>query len=376
MKPGTPGFVGSRLREARELRALSAQQLGEMLGVTRSAISQYERDQSSPHPIVMRQIALILNLPTGFFLLPHRPESQVQVFFRSKVATTKTARARGGHRLRWLGEIVTALARRLHLPNTELQLFEPVTDPRRLGDEDIDDMAVMARQSWGLGEAPIANVVWLLESKGAIVTRGEIFDALMDSFSRWDTEDEHPLIFLNADKSSAVRSRFDAAHELGHLLIHRYVPEEYWGRDLHLREQQANKFASAFLLPANAFSRDVPYPSLDTFQALKPKWMVAISAMLMRCQSLGLVTDAHAERLWQNLGRRHWRTREPLDDELVVEVPRFLRTAFETLATHDPAAPSALLAELQLPAQDVVSLAMLPHSFFEPTTDLSRFSPT
>ena len=39
MKLGTPGFVGPRLREAREGRGLTAMSLAELLGITRSAIS-------------------------------------------------------------------------------------------------------------------------------------------------------------------------------------------------------------------------------------------------------------------------------------------------------------------------------------------------
>lgn len=372
MRSGTPNFVGARLREAREVRGLSMQQLAELLGVSRAAISQYEANQSSPHPGIMQRLAQTLNFPSGFFLLIEREQHEGEVFFRSKVATTKAARSRGQYKLRWLADIVAQLTKRLHLPPPEFQPFEPESNPRRLGDSDIDEAALELRRYWGLGEAPVANITWLLESHGAIVTRGEMFEPLMDSFSRWDADDAHPLIFLNADKSSAVRLRFDAAHELGHLLLHQRTSEEYWGRELQLREQQANRFASAFLLPAQAFGQDIAYPSLDALRALKPKWRTSISAMLLRAQHLGLVTDAHGERLWQNLGRRHWRTHEPLDDELEMESPRLLRLAFDTLASHDPAAPSALLSDLQLPPSDVISIAMLDASFFEPSMRFER----
>jgi Zn-dependent peptidase ImmA (M78 family) len=44
----------------------------------------------------------------------------------------------------------------------------------------------------------------------------------------------------------------------------------------HLREQQANIFSGAFLLPAGEFRKDVFAPTLGTFRSLKPKWRTSI----------------------------------------------------------------------------------------------------
>ena len=57
MKSGTPGFVASRLREAREARALTGIALAEMVGVTRQAISNYEIGRGSPRPEVLKKIS-------------------------------------------------------------------------------------------------------------------------------------------------------------------------------------------------------------------------------------------------------------------------------------------------------------------------------
>lgn len=365
MKSGTPGFSGPRLREAREARVISASALAEVLGVTRAAISQYEKDQASPRPDVMLRMSQALNQPVGFFLRPARPSEQRRVFFRSRAAATKGARLKGEHRLNWLSDIVRLIARSVDLPEVKLNPFDPPSDPRRLTQDDVEALATATRRYWGLGDGPISNVVWLLENNGVVVTRGEFEESTMDSFSCWDAQDPAPLVFLNADRSSAVRGRFNAAHELGHLLLHRSVPAEYWGTDIKERETQASKFGAAFLLPAKTFSDDVVVPSLEAFRALKSKWLVAISAMLMRTEDLGLVSEAHGQRLWRNLSRRRWRTWEPLDDELVPETPRILRSSFDALRSHDSELPANLISELQLAESDFLQLAMLPVSFLE-----------
>ena len=365
MKPGTPGFVGERLREAREARSISAIALAEQLGISRAALSQYETNQASTRPDVMRRIAEVLNVPPGFFLKPARPDRPRKVFFRSRAAATKMAREKGRKRLHWLADIVIALCDHVRLPQLRFSPFEPPTDPKRLSMEEIEQKTKATRRYWELGDGPISNIVWLLENAGAIVTRGEFHEDKMDSFSRWEPDDPAPLVFLNADRASAVRSRFDAAHELGHLLLHRGVPDEYWGPEISLRESQASKFACAFLLPRAAFGDEVIVPSLDPFLALKPKWLVSIAAMIMRSEDIGLISDDHVSHLWRNLGRRKWRTREPLDDKIEPEIPRLLRRAFEVISDHNPTIVETVLTETQLSEIDVAQLAMLPSGFFE-----------
>lgn len=65
--------------------------------------------------------------------------------------------------------------------------------------------------------------------------------AEVDAFSMW--RQSTPFVFLNT-KKSAEHSRFDAAHELGHLVLHRHGSPQ--GREA---EREANAFASAFLMP-------------------------------------------------------------------------------------------------------------------------------
>ena len=367
MRPGTPGFNGDRLRSAREAMGLTSATLADLAGVSRAAISQFENDHATPHPEVGQRLAVILHVRPGHFLLPSH-EGTAQVFFRSQASATLRSRRRGGRKLERIAEIVVSLRETLDLPAPRFPPPFPGTDdPVFLQDDSIELAARETRRFWGLGDGPISNIVWLLENNGAIVTRMEFHERHMDSWSRWDEKDFAPIIVLNSDKASAARSRFDTAHELAHLILHRFVPTSYWSalESSQLREQQAHRFASAFLMPGDTFGAEVGLPSLGRFQALKPRWITSIASMITRSDQLGLVSDEHAKRLWVHLSRRHWRTWEPLDDSLPPEAPRLLPRAFGVLREMDAMSATRVLQETELDEDEVIALAMLPHDFFE-----------
>jgi Zn-dependent peptidase ImmA (M78 family)/DNA-binding XRE family transcriptional regulator len=361
MKPGTPGFVGDRLREAREARSLTAVALADLIGVTRAAVSQYEREHQSPSPQVMRKISDSLNLPVQFFLRRPWPEKPGTVFYRCMSAATKRARLRAERRYKWLREIVAFLRDYVHFPGVKFPELDLAADPAEIDDDKIEELASETRRFWGLGRGPISNVTWLLENHGAVVTRCELGATTLDAFSEWSPSDSTPYVILASGKGSAARSRYDAAHELGHMVMHRHVRNSLLqqAESFNFIEAQAHRFAGAFLLPARTFADDAYSLSLDGFRALKEKWRVSIAAMIKRAAQLDLINEAHEHRLWINLGRRKWRTKEPLDDVLEPEQPRFLRRAMELLITKAIVAPNEFPLRLTLAARDIEELTGL-----------------
>src|SRR5262245_3375022 len=124
MKVGTPGFVGERLKEAREARFLSAIALADLVGVSRQAISLYENGVKTPSPDVMHSLAQVLNLPEIFFCrLLGEADRDNAVFWRSMSAATKTARTRAKMRYRWIRNIVSYLREFIAFPVVNLPKF-------------------------------------------------------------------------------------------------------------------------------------------------------------------------------------------------------------------------------------------------------------
>lgn len=363
-----PGFVSDRVRQAREVRGVSVAALAERVGVTAQAAHRWEAG-GSPRPELIPQIAQTLAVPpTFFFAEPPEVDEAAATFFRSRVSATKAARRGATARLQWCGEIVTKLANEwVELPEVRLPRFT-LTDPLKASDEEIEIAAEETRRFFGIGDGPIANVVTVLEAHGVVVFKTPLGEGRLDAFSTW-SDKGRPYVMLNADKKSAVRSRFDAAHELGHLVLHcACVPPNFLDdKDMfEAVERQADRFASAFLLPRRSAGRELAMRarSLDAMLMLKPRWGASLQSLLHRAHDLGHIEDATYKWMWVLLSRRGWRTSEPYDDMLAPEWPALLREVFTTLRR----AGIRPEHEMVIPKPDIERLCGLPPGFLDDDT--------
>lgn len=367
MRIGVSNFKGARLVCARESRGITQTSLADMVGISRAAISLYEKGQRVPSSHILRKVANSLNFPIHFFLQKVSNEVNNTVFFRSMSSATKTARGCAKRRYEWLLDIVSYLQSFVTFPEVNFPNFDLSDDFTSFSNEVIENIANQTRKHWGLGFGPISNVAWLLENNGAIVVRQELNAKTLDAFSNWSEENiNRPYFILGEEKRSAARSRFDAAHELGHMVLHRNIDENKL-RDtsyFKLIESQANSFASAFLLPEQTFSQEVLFaPNLEMLVALKSKWRVSIAAMVMRLRQLRLISRERERRLFMNISKRHWRTKEPLDDELEIEKPSVLQKVFDLLITKNVINQQSLTINLGLYIEDVERAIGMPGYF-------------
>lgn len=359
------------MKEAREARGLTATALSDVLGVTKQAVSQYESEQQTPRPEVMRKIEQVLNLPPAFFSRPVDEEPEEgRILFRSVTSATKPARTRMRRRYKWLKEITDYLQGFVSFPTADFPRLDTPRDPAEISREDIEVLASKTREHWGLGRGPISNVVSLLESNGAVIARGMMEEDELDAFSEWrewHVDHAAPYVFLGADKQNAFRSRYDAAHELGHLVLHRNLDKKHVDneRTHKLIERQAYRFAGAFLLPADSFANAFYAADLDAFLALKPQWKASVAMMIYRSADLGFMSKDQTRRLWINRTRRGWKFREPLDDELPIEEPRLLSRAFELLVNEGVQSRDQIRFALPYALSDIEELAGLSPGFLE-----------
>tara|TARA_B100000949_G_scaffold156070_1_gene137200 strand:- start:1410 stop:2234 length:825 start_codon:yes stop_codon:yes gene_type:complete len=235
-----------------------------------------------------------------------------------------------------------------------------------LDDDDIDLAAAQVREAWGLGRGPIGDVILAMENAGIVVGYDVVGSAKMDGLCNWSSEDGRPYVLIAEDKYSAVRSRMDAAHELGHVLLHVRLSPDVQRKHHKLIEQQAWRFAGAFLMPSSTFSADIKQLTLNGFLAMKDRWKVAISAMIMRCGDLDIIDKEQKSKLFRNLNIRGWRKLEPLDDELGIERPRLLKRSIELINESGTRTRKEFLElDVGFDAEDVVQLANLPHGYFD-----------
>ncbi len=340
-------FNGQRLRQARLYNGLSINDLAEILGVTKQAISQYETQNVTPEFEKMRILTEKLKFPSSYFFQKDIYDVNTKTtYFRALLSANKNARLQQQVKLKHLAIIYQVLNKYLEFPILNIPKFK--YDDKL----DFEQIALDLRNYWDIGEKPIDNISYLLEKNGIIVASYPVNQNNIDAYSqkiKVEGNDRY-IIVLSNDKNLAARSNFDAAHELGHILLHDWNIdiEELSREDFKQQEREANYFAAAFLLPKNAFLQDVSlYPrDLKYYIELKKKWKVSISAMLIRANRLGVLTDNQYQYLMKQMAINNWRKREPLDNVLIKHEPILLNKSIELLMQNNIFNPQEFMEEL------------------------------
>ncbi len=328
-------FDPARLRLARELRGLRKVELARMAGVTPAAVTQFEGGQHRPSPATLARLSLAVGQPAAFFIRDHRPHAYPDVasaFFRSLRATPQLERQRAVAWAELTWELAEALSRRVRLPT--LRLPEHLHIDEHADVKAIEAAAASLRREWDLPSGPVAHVVRLLEAHGAVVARLPGGDERLSAFSQWIAG--RPVVMLTPDRRDRARLRFDAAHELGHLVLH--ADPEPGNRIL---ERQADAFAAALLMPRDEILHQLPKRwSLRDFAELKRRWGVSLAALLYRARELGRLSEHSYRRAVASLARQYGRRREPVDLGRV-EQPKLLARAAELAFGSDYQQPLA-----------------------------------
>lgn len=345
-------LIPSKLRDARKVAQLSQGELGDSIGVSRQAVSAYERGDKSPEPATFQKIAEALKQPVGFFTNPDGPSfgNSSARFYRKFGPET----ARRNEACAVLGDWFVRTAKYfddfVNYPPTSIPEYAPQGGATRYSFEEINEIALNVRRDWSLGPGPISNVLALLEAKGVVVCRYEMQGENVEAFSFWNGA--RPFIFMASEKEAGVRLRYDLAHELGHLILHRWVEQSELEDKTTLKsiEMEADRFAGAFLLPSTSFPNEVYTTKLDAFVPLKGRWKVSIQAMIYRCRDLDIIDPDQALNLYKQISFRKWRKKEPLDDPhlIAIEKPRLLKRAVQLVLESGRRHSDDVLNDLRL----------------------------
>lgn len=285
-------FNPERLELARKRRRYTAKILAGMAGIAPVTLSRIVNKQQVPDEATISSLVAALGFPRPFFFQDDLDAVDVgAASFRSLTGMSARERDAALAAGSLAFEVMDWVTDRFTLPTADILDLGHERDPATA--------ARMLRQYWAIGEKPIGHMVKLLESKGVRVFSLAENTKNVDAFSYW--RNGEPFVFLNTFKSTE-RSRFDAAHELGHLVLHRHGGPS--GREA---ETEANTFASAFLMPHADLVSTIPYvASIEQLIRAKKRWGVAAVALAYRLNKLGLMTE------WQYIQiNRRYRSEEP-----------------------------------------------------------------
>jgi Zn-dependent peptidase ImmA (M78 family) len=305
----------SRLLLARKRRGFTLSRLERATGISTRSLSAYENGHLQPITRSLETLASALQVPMSFLAASEVDEIPVgAISFRalSKMTASQRDMARSAARIAIM--INDWIEERFRLPSPDIPTL-PGHNP--------ESAAERVRARWGLGEAPIPNMIHVLEAHGVRVFSLAEECVEVDAFSfYWKGT---PFVFLNTMKSGE-RGRFDAAHECGHLVLdsEHAIPH---GPEA---EQHANRFASAFLMPqSSVIAQRLNNATVDRILAAKRVFSVSAMTLNKRLYELGLITDWGYRSNAVNLSRLGYRSTEV--DGISRESSQLLTKVFTSL---------------------------------------------
>jgi len=291
-------FNPNRLILARQRRKLTKKDIATRANISPVTLTRIEKGNNPPDQGTLDTIAQVLGFPVSFFFGDDLDELTTDAAsFRSLTSMTAKARdaALASAPIAYL--FTDWVTERFNLPTINFIELSDVNTP--------EGAARSLRQHWGLGERPISNMIKLLESKGVRVFSLSENTKKVDAFSCW--RNETPYVFLNTFKT-AEHSRFDAAHELGHLILHKHGGPNQ-GKEA---EREANNFAASFLMPEADVVSTIPFvTSLGQIITTKKRWGVSAAALAYRLHKIDILSDWLFRSMCIQLNENGYRTSEP-----------------------------------------------------------------
>jgi Zn-dependent peptidase ImmA (M78 family)/transcriptional regulator with XRE-family HTH domain len=313
-------FVGARLELARTFRGFTLKDLAKLVSASTGLLSHYETGRKKqPSPDLVGACSEVLGVQPDFFYQPLEDVwREEECSFRRRRATPESAKKRARAHGTFIGLLIRELAALARFPALDIPALA-------LGPGlDIEGAAQECRVRWSLGtDTPILHMGRVVELAGVPIVQNLLHTDKIDAFSRRGAA---TVIVLNPARGSTSRWIFDIAHELGHLVLHRYV--ETGSRET---EGEANCFASAFLLPRRTFSREFAASrfSWGHIFALKRRWRISAAAIVRRAYDLGLLDATEYRRAYAYMSARRWLKGEP--EEPPFAGPELIRNALRAL---------------------------------------------
>ena len=313
-------FNGKRLKTARIYRGKTIDQLAQETKINKKDILAFEEEKYKPIIENEMKLANYLKFPREYFFQNDnikvvvesthiRPESPIprveEISYKEKLIMT--------HKLMSFIEGYIKFPK-MNLPNNLNR------------NDDIEALVSKLREHWNLKNGPIGNMVTLLEINGIVISSINIDKKGAMSFTQKQSVDKvsRYLISLGNDKKSATIRNFDLAYELAYIVANE--------ANIQLKKFSKDEFACAFLLPRNEFLNDLDnVEELDDYINLKKKWIVPISAMILRAYDLGKINYKKYMYLMKEMDKKGWLKKEPLDENIKATSPVLLKKSVDML---------------------------------------------
>ena len=302
---------------AREYRGYSQTELAsKIVGLSQSNLSKYEKGIGPLSTDVLNRIIDFLGFPTDFY---EKKISNIaeNAHYRRKKGMTKNERSQIDLSNKLLGYIVDQMGESVEFPDMSFRMI------------DLEDgytpetVAQYTRKYLGLKDEPVRNIFSLLERNGIIIIELDYDVDLFDGVS-FLTDGGYYVIIINKNFSNDHK-RFTLAHELGHLIMH--TSNEFLISEYRDKEDEANRFASEFLMPSDAISNSLRGLKLQYLVELKRYWLTSMASIVRRAKDLKCITNEKYKYFSIELSRRGYRKSEPVN--VYIDMPNMYNEAYK-----------------------------------------------
>lgn len=311
-----------RIRLARESEGYSQNQLaGQLKGVSQSKLNKIENRLALATDDIIEEIASFLGYPISFFKVQSGMTPYIkEYYYRRNLGINLKPKLAFEAQMAIIAEnidtLFDAIEMKVGLQYIDLEM-EEIT-PQRVAEK--------IRSFFGIGNGPIRDVVETIQRMGIIINYFiPPFSIRIDGVS-FITKKGIPVILINKNSSNS-RKVFTLCHELGHLIMH----YKYMVSDKRDVEDEANTFASEFLMPEQQIKNQLYNLTLQKLISLKVYWRVSIKALMQRARILSCITRDQHSRLMSIYNKNHWAQEEPY--EFAVQDPTLLNRVFELYFT-------------------------------------------
>ena len=328
-------FNGAKLKVARIYIGKTVDQLAKEVNINKKDIIAFEENKYKPTPENTMKLSNNLQFPREYFFKNENIKVTVEgSHFNPQSTIPRNEEISYREKLIMTHKIYTFMQGYIKFPELNL--------PDNLNrNDDIEEMATKTRRYWGLGDGAIGNMVSLLESNGVLLSGINIDRKGASPYTQKQSLNKESIyvIALGNDKKSATIRNYDLAYELAYIISNEL--------NIPSKKFNADEFACAFLLPKDAFLDDLSNPNeLDFYIEMKTKWLVPISIMIFRAYTLGVINYKKYNFLMNEMNKKGWLKKEPLDDNIKGVSPQALKTAVELLFENNIMSKNTLMDNL------------------------------
>lgn len=349
-------LIGANLKQARQSLRLSQTTVGKEIGLPRQAVSALE---SGKREITVPELVKLANLyRLRVESLLKTESSRESIHLPNLERRRRTSGVDDPLDEQDRKEIRAFVEALKALPNTETSKTASPSGKRR-PIQPLSEIAERVRLEANLRTPPV-NVYKALSCLG-IRVRMTSFRSISGAFIPGG-ENCPPGVLINSDQP-LDRTRYSAAHELGHYVLAHAGRGDHeitspLGRRFSPKEVEADSFAAEFLMPAVMILGELKkLPQMDQLEELvyrlSDKFLVSYQAMIYRLTHLGVISASQKEVLLKI---------RPSEIEAKLQLKRKPQKAFDPKSLEAICASSNISPEF---LQDIDGVRQLQELAFE-----------